>query len=655
MSNTIIDFNNLDQYDEHTLIAYLQHQDDLYENEGNAEISDEIYDIIRRFCELSFSGNVYFTGVGSDVRGGKVRLPFDMAGLPQVYENQIPAIVSKSKTAYELYVLSDKLDGTSAQVIYDASGALQIAFSRGNGTEGADITRHIREIKSVPKQLAVAPGKTLAVRLETIITKQNWPHVEKFRSRSGKPYVNARNATAGMMNSSTNDPDVYQYLECVAYTIIGSTESKLDQLNYLKEAGFQTARYITVLGNGLNDAFLTAHLHSTRASSQYDLDGVVVTLNNRDHNTNGQPSHFKYKVADESNLAIATVIDIPFGISKDGYGKPVIHITPTNLAQVTISKCTGFNAKFIKDNRIQPGCKIKITRSGDVIPFCLGVAEEGPLTDSAYDQWFNSYLTKTIGQWKWSKNNVDVIIGDLTSNPDVCIKLMVDIFTKLKIAHLKQGNVEKLYNLGYKTCIDVLNMDYTDLYTALGENGAKVYESFEERLDEIYWPEFMGSLNAFGRGIGRRKLSSLYNALKGDYTKFVDVDVICQVEGFERTTAEQIADYYDSAMDMLSKITTDNLRLKSYDPNVAIVGTKMLGHVVVFTGVRDADLEKEIVEQGGTIGSGVSKKTTIVCAKDPNSNSTKLKKVRQYNAEFELQGVPAILIVDLRELSKMML
>jgi DNA ligase (NAD+) len=651
----MLEFNNLSQYSEQHLVDWLKKQDDLYENDGQAEVDDSIYDNVRRVAELSFPANVYFTGVGADVRGGKVVLPFIMSGLTQLYENDISGVAGVRDPSD--YVVTDKLDGTSAQVIYNSDGEFQIAYSRGNGTFGADISRHIRMIQNIPKKLKVAPGRTLPVRMEIIIPKPLWANVKSMPRRNGETYKNARNAVAGIMNSSENDPLIYQNIRGVSYTVIDGDDNatKLQQLAKLQEYGFEVVKHTFVKKELMTESLLTKLVHERRGLSEYELDGVVVDFNEKDIDTKGYPSSFKYKVADGSNYAEAIVKDITWTPSKDGYLKPVINIQPVQLEGVTVGKCTGFNAKYISENQIQPGAVIRMTRSGQVIPFCLGVAKTGPHAGANYTNWFNQQLD-SFGDWMWSQNNVDAILEDVTDNREVAVNLMTDIFTKLKIEHLRKGNIEKLYDRGYKNYIDILNLDYCDLSLILGEIGGKIDESFAERLNGIYWPEFIGSLNFFGRGISRRTLIALYEAFKGDVSKMHDVRQICSVEGFDLKTAQPIADKIALVEDTLKKINNSHLKIKTFDPNVGPIGEKMKGQQVVFTGVRSAEMEQLIVSQGGVIGSGVSSKTTIVCAKDPNDSSGKIKKAREINGDLVRAGKqPSIRIVDIKQLEKILL
>ena len=366
-------------------VKILEKADELYHSsEDESFLSDAEYDFLYRFAEKVDPTNPYFLGIGSEVRGEKVKLPFPMGSLDQIYEGEIPNWVTKHALDEELIIISDKLDGQSGMIIYDKSGNFQIAYSRGDGVEGADISRHIRKIRGVPAEVE----KPLVVRGEIIIEEATFPYLrDNFKRKSGKPYKNPRNAVSGMMNSKTIDKEIYPFIKFVAYQIVGSTESKNIQLSDLDAMGFEVVYSTACRGKTLSDEWLTKHLELRKQNSVYEIDGIVLDVNGANKRAKMNPTRdtlnpaysIKYKVTDADNLAVAIVEGITWNISKHGYLKPTINIVPVELGGVTISNCTGFNAKYIYDNKIQPGCKVKITRSGDVIPLILAVMEQGHL------------------------------------------------------------------------------------------------------------------------------------------------------------------------------------------------------------------------------------------------------------------------------------
>ena len=340
----------------------------------------------------------------------------------------------------------------------------------------------------------------------------------------------------------------------------------------------------------------------------------------------------KFKVADASNNAIAKVIEVQWNISKNGYLKPRVKIEPVELVGVTVQHATGFNAKFILDNKIGPGAKIRITRSGDVIPFILGVVEPMPINPTDYNDWFDRQLL-AIGDYDWSPNHVDAILVDAANNETVQLEQLIDFAAKLGIEHIGEGNMKAIFEAGYTTPTDFVKMMASDIALAIGSGvvAKKIQQSKMERLTNVAWWVVAGAHPAFGRGIGQRKMKKLYEAFQGDIAKLAGVGDIVGVEGFDQKTAMKIAGGYGAFMEFVE----DCGPALSFAKYEAPKQGGLSGQVFVVTGFRDAGLEKRIEALGGKIGSAVSSKTTKVIAANVNESSGKLKKAHDL-------GVPVV-------------
>lgn len=375
-----------EDFDVAKILEVLTAADELYFNDEDTFLEDSQYDALKMYAQRLAPADVYFTGVGSSVRGGKVDLPFKMGSLNQVYQGDYAKWVAKHSLSAESLIISDKLDGASVMLVYGTDGKLQIAYSRGDGIQGADITRHVSKIHNVPQKIGNLSGETVTIRAENIISPASFAKINTGKlSRGGRIYKNPRNMVSGLMNSSENHPEVYKAIDTVVYEIVGSTLSKTDQLNRLEAWGFTVVDFTRTTGGAETDATLTTLLNARRSNSEYELDGIVIEIDSaatraRLKTDELNPEYaVKFKVADASNLAVATVRNVEWNLSKDGYYKPRVQILPVDLVGVTITNLTGFNAKFIRDSRIGPGAKIQITRAGDVIPYILGVVEPMPV------------------------------------------------------------------------------------------------------------------------------------------------------------------------------------------------------------------------------------------------------------------------------------
>jgi DNA ligase (NAD+) len=603
------------------IIELLTAADDLYFNDEESFIEDSQYDALKMYAQRLAPADVYFTGVGSAVRGGKIPLPYQMGSLDQAYQGDYAKWITDNRLSSELITISDKLDGASVMIVYGTDGKLQIGYSRGDGMMGADITRHVKRIHNVPQQID-NDGEPLTVRAENIIAPANFATINTGAfARGGRIYKNPRNMVSGLMNSSENHPQVYKVIDTITYEIVGSKLSKLDQLKKLKALGFSVVAYSVKLASELDDARLTELVNTRRAISPYEIDGIVLDVDGAEARTRlndgslNPPYARKYKVADASNNAIATVKQVEWNLSKDGYYKPRVQIHPVDLVGVTIQNLTGFNAKFIKDNGIGPGAKIQITRSGDVIPFILGVVErvapQMPDDDTA----------------TWTETGVDLIVADASKNATVLFERLNDFFASIDAPHLGDGNLMKMFEMGFDAPEKIIELTQEDVCSLVGSTaiGKKIYAGLRAKLTNIPIYVLMGSHHAFGRGVGVRKMKKLYEAFHGNMMKCAVPANIVAVEGFDTKTATKIASGYDEFIDFLEKVEP-YVTLAQYE---AKKQGHLTGKTFIFTGFRSSELEKRIIDAGGAMCSSVSSKTSYLVTAEPNSTSGKAKAARE--------------------------
>lgn len=636
--NTLTELQNYDEFDIEDLIEILQYADDAYYNsDAESLLTDIEYDFLYQYTQSRNSAHSYFIGIGSDVRGGKVKLPYPMGSLNQVYEGQLAKWINKHGLSNEEIIPSDKLDGTSAMVVYDADGNLQIAYSRGNGIEGADITRHIRKLQSVPENC----GGHRVIRGEVIIEVDSFRFIQTLTTtRSGKIYKNPRNFVAGIMNSKEKPDEIYQYIKFVAYEIVGETSlSKEEQFRELEALGFEVPYRKGFKGKELTDEALTAYLNLRRQDSVYEIDGLVLDVDSNVRRKAMAPSRdslnpgcaVKYKVMDEHNLARVRVNAVLWALSKHGYLKPRVQIEPVELDGVTIEYCTGFNAKFILENGIGVGAILDITRSGNVIPFILDVVQQAAPELPPLHTW----------KWSWSEEGVDAIVDNPEDYCIVAVKRITDFFEKIDAPLLKQGNVQKLYDAGLTSVSVIIRAEFGDLTGILGENGNKVYDGLRKVLTDIPLHKIIGAYSTY-RGIGVRRMKLLQTELGSEALyNCDDITDLVGVDGFDIKTATLAKRAIDDFRELYEN---DNMQAFITIAKEKEVGTALAGEKVCLTGFRDKELGAKIESLGGTVQSGVSGKTTILIAKNPDSTSGKMNKARDngtrimgvddFNAEF---------------------
>lgn len=616
-----------DVYSVNTLIDVLKYCDKEYYNQDSL-LSDTLYDDIKLYVGNIDPTNTYFKSVGSEVRGGKVKLPHTMGSLNQVYIGEIQDWIKKNKLEDEQIIITDKLDGTSALVLYDES--LKIGYSRGDGIEGADITRHLKKMETVPKTLDTLK---ISVRGENIISHNNFPKIQAATSTRSKAYSNARNAVAGIMNAKENPDIVYKFVHFVAYDIVDDISiDKSTMLTNLVCAGFDIPWYCTMLGKHLTDELLTLILNERRVSSPYQIDGLVLDVNsaakraemNKNNNDLNPLSSIKYKVADAENIAEATVVNVEWNASKHAYLKPRIEIEPIQLCGVTVTWTQGFNAAFIKEHNIGPGTRFMITRTGDVIPHIVGGTAAPKIIQSTYAQMPDE-------EYIWNDTGVDIMLASSEGRADVIINQLIDFFTKLKVPGLKEGNISFLVDDGYTTPEAIIKMSLSDMIISLNSEiiGEKVFTGITKSLVNVPFEVLMGAYST-SRGIGIRKVNAAYKELGLSLLKITDSNQLLNVTGFDTKTAVKLF----TEIQLFNAFILD---IKDYfnfaetpvptDKNTGLFANQY----IVMTGFRDTSIEQHIESNGGTVQTGVSKKTTLVIAANPADNSGKTKKANDLN------------------------
>ena len=162
--------------------------------------------------------------------------------------------------------------------------------------------------------------------------------------------------------------------------------------------------------------------------SSYEIDGLIIT-NDKKHtkNKSGNP---KYAVAFKSQLdeqiEITTVTNVEWNPSKRGILVPRIKLKPIKIGGDTITFTTGFNAKYIKDNNIGIGTRLKMIKSGDVIPYILEVLTND--NDKNNNPITALFPSKSQYNYRWVKpNNINIELVNKDDSDEVLVKKMVKL------------------------------------------------------------------------------------------------------------------------------------------------------------------------------------------------------------------------------------
>lgn len=530
---------------------------------------------------------------------GKVELPFYMGSLDKIKPDNAKKWLRSNSGPY---VVSDKIDGNSL-LLFGHETHWDV-FSRGDGIYGQNLF-HLTPFLNLPK-----PQAGICVRVEAAMSKKNFKTLEIDAE-------NARNLVSGLLNRKEVSAALMKKIDIIAFELVEPNVKPFTQFKRLKSMGFltpKTRRYTTMLDVEKLEKTLT----SRRKYGEYEVDGLVITLDQiNERVTSGNPKYsIAFKSIDSEQIATVKVVDVLWSPSRHKTLKPRIQIEKTRLSGVTITYLTGFNAKFINDNKIGPGAVLKIVRSGDVIPHILEVVKQAKSPKMPYREY------------TWSESGVDIYAP--TFSKTVYIKRITHFFKTIGVENFSQGLVTRLYNEGFDTIIDIIKAPVDEMIKieGIGKTMAeKIRNGIGSALSGVELPTLMFASGSFNRDMGLKRLTAIYQRCPNIMDDPITIHQIAEIQGFSDKTAfsfvhglKRFKIFYGQLSNYVIVKETKTIQSKS---------KRLQNEAVLFTGFRDNDLSQAVVENGGVVKTGWSNAVTIVVLKDPNSTSSKAEKARE--------------------------
>ena len=627
------------------IIALLIKADDAFFNGDKSILKDDIYDIIKDYIRKKYPKDPYLKRVGADV-DNKVVLPYYMGSQNKIKDSEEE--ITKYKKQYAgPYIISDKLDGVSCLIVYNKIGKKNFdikLYTRGNGTEGQDITHLLTYINGFPSVNNISYDY-LAIRGELIISKDNWEKL-KLEGNNG---ANPRNTVSGAINSKNLNKNVLNAIDFVCYTLI---EPKLKNgLDILKKMNFLIVNH--TINDDINLNILSENLQKSR-NNKYIIDGIVINdiSKNYEIEKGKNPTHsFAFKSIHTLEQVEVIVREVEWNVSKDKYMKPIVKFDEITLDDVKIKQATGFNAGFIEKNVIGPGSRIIIIRSGNVIPHINSV-----LSKSASGKPSLPGIVDV--NYKWNDTHVDIImIDDGNKNSKYDIKNIIYFMKTIEIDYMGPGNIAKIYNAGYDTINKIINITKEELLNIEGfkNKSADNILNALKKIRDVDCNVLMDASNIMGRGFGLKKIKSITDIHPEilDNTKIarnkalkLKASDLIKINGIAKTSAElfieNLPKYYEFYDNLGFKCKGD----KKLPANVIVanINTNFKDKTFIFSGFRNKDYEKKITDNGGKITTSVSKNTSYLIVKDKNENTAKIIKARELG----------VIILSLEEFEKML-
>ncbi|MEC8654285.1 MAG: NAD-dependent DNA ligase LigA, partial [Pseudomonadota bacterium] len=388
------------------LAAEIARHDALYHGQDNPELTDADYDRLvarNRQLEAAYPELIRADSptmrVGTPLSGstnaghfGKIKHARPMLSLNNGFSDEdiidfvtrVRKFLSLPDDAVAEFVAEPKIDGLSLSLRYE-SGHLVQAATRGDGSEGEDVTANINRVDAIPKILTGTPPAILEVRGELYMNRDDFLVLNsQQQDQGGRLFANPRNAAAGSLRQKNADITARRNLQFFAYSI-GEASAEIAPTHWaflaaLRGFGFAvndlSAKSQTV--DGLLATY--AKIGQNRLDLPYDIDGVVYKIDRHDFQARlGQVARaprwaLAHKFPAEQAETTISAIDIQVG--RTGALTPVARLQPLSVGGVIVSNATLHNEDEIARKDIRIGDRVVVQRAGDVIPQIVRVIPE---------------------------------------------------------------------------------------------------------------------------------------------------------------------------------------------------------------------------------------------------------------------------------------
>ena len=571
-----------------SLVKKLKAANEAYRNTDKLLMTDEEYDRGIEELRRLAPNHPFLTQIGGEAVGKTINLPSKMASLDKILDAE-SLERWKKKVGASSYIISEKLDGISC--LYCVKDGKKSMYLRGDGVKGVDVSGLLGLVKTTTHEL------DCMVRGELIIRRADTP-----AGSIGRSLIN------GWVHRLETAAAELAAVRFVAYELVSPPMNRRDQFTWLKDM-FELPWYRVVSSAGLRDNYLKDMLQTRRRDSQYATDGIVVADASTMGGVAGELKNPKdaiaFKMSLDDQKAETVITAIEWNLSRQGMLIPTILIEPVTIGDANIGRLSGHNAALVHREKLGPGARIIVRRSGDVIP----------TLDTVLTRVEPSMPTVS---WAWDDKNTHAMANG-TPTKEAASKALLHAFQVLEIDGAGPGLVDNLVEAGIDTLKKCIDSTDAAMGVAGPGRGPKLLAALRSAMDSVSIMRLMIASNMLPRGVGERKLKMLFD-VEADPAKWT-FEGLSNVNGWGSIGIQDLLNTIPDVLTWCRQFSVSS----AYSPPspVAAKGS------VVFTGVRDKELEGLATAAGWAISDTLTKKTTVLVTAD-GKESAKTKKATEY-------------------------
>jgi DNA ligase (NAD+) len=634
----------------------LSRHNHLYYVESNPEISDYDFDmLLKQLQELEEKFPEFASDLSPTKRvGGDITKKFEsvvhkyaMLSLSNSYsKDEIEEWIVRAKKFVEddlEYVCELKYDGVAIGIQY-VDGKLVQAVTRGDGTQGENVTSNVKTIRTIPLKLRGDHPQDFEIRGEIFFPLENFRALNEKRREDGDPeFANPRNTASGTLKMQDSKVVAERGLDCFLYGIYGAenrADGHFELVNKAADWGFKVPptkkRYIEKTNSVEGVMDFINYWDEKRKELPFEIDGVVIKVNNYDQQeilgfTAKSPRWaIAYKFKAER---VETILEeVTYQVGRTGSITPVANLAPVQLGGTTVKRASLHNADQIEKLDLHLGDTVFVEKGGEIIPKIVGVNLDARTSANPDVKFINNcpecetelvrregeanhYCPNELGCPPQVKGKIDHFISRKAMNIDGLGTETVDALYEAGLVK----NSADLYDLTFDQVVDLERMADKSANNLI----AGVLASKEIPFERVL----------FGLGIrfvGETVAKKLAKAFKNiDEMAKADFDTLIAVDEIGDKIAMSIQAFFleERNLKIVSRLMEHGLNMEIVEKEGS--SNKFEGSSFVVSGVFESfsrnELKALIESNGGKNVGSISSKTSYVVAGDKMGPS-KLKK-----------------------------
>ena len=604
-----------------------------------------------------------------------VKHRYPMLSLSNSYNiEEVKDFISRIKKSIEEdveFVCELKFDGVSISLTYD-NGLFVKAVTRGDGTQGDDVTTNIKTIRSIPLRLKGNYPDFFEMRGEIIMPHSSFNSINAEREELGlQAFANPRNAAAGTIKLQNSSEVAKRKLDNYCYFMMMDDDKMIfkthyESLNAAKQWGFNVSNYMAICKNADEIEEFINYWNEKRKELPFDIDGIVIKVNDFAQReilgfTAKSPRWaiaYKFKAEE----VYTKLLGVDFQVGRHGTITPVANLEPVHLAGTIVKRATLHNADFINQLDLHYDDIVSVEKGGEIIPKITSVdlkqrkeySNKVCFIDKCPE--CGTQLVKAEGEAAWYCPN------SLGCPPQIKGRIEHFISRKaMNIESLGEGKVEVLFdNQLIKDYSDLYDLTYDKLfglekviivkdeYNLLQENVVRRV-SFKEKtsnniIDAIEKSKsvpFARVLYALGIKYVGETTAKLIAKAMGSIDNIINATVedLTEIEEVGEKIALSIKEFFtdERNLNIINNLKAAGLQFeqeqKINSENQVLSGLSIVVSGVFKTMSRD-EIKQLIEDLGGKNVSSISKKTSFIVAGD-KMGPEKRKKAESLGIEIK--------------------